>query len=719
MVPTILQMEATECGAAALGMILASHGQWVPLEELRAACGVSRDGSKASNILRAARRYGLAAKGYRIEAEELHRSAFPLIVFWSFNHFVVLEGTDARNGTAWINDPGSGQRLVPADEFDSSFTGVVLAFKPVKGFRRGGAKPSVMRGMLSRLGGSRGLVGLLSLLHVGLLVPAIAAPFLTQFFVDEVLVPGLRDWFVPLLLGLATTVVVRAGLTALRQVLTVRLQTKLAVVEASRLFWHIFRVPVEFFALRYVGDIASRIGAADRVTQLLALQAGSALAAIAALLFYGTVMLLYNAPLAAVSLVLILGNTLFLRVMWRRQENVSRRLAREIGRMMAASVSTLAMIDTLKASGRETEAFGRWAGTQAEYLNAQQASARASALLSTVPSVLARLTDVAVLGIGGLAVMRGEMSVGALVAFQALASGLAVPVGTLTSMGAAVQGMKGELARLDDVLGYGVAPHLQDTGKVLAAPPPLRLSGRLELRDVTFGYSPLGPPLLDGVSFVLEPGARVALVGGSGSGKSTLGRLAGALYRPWSGRILLDGRDLGELPPQTLASNLAYVDQSIFLFEGTVRDNLSLWDPTVDDATLVAALADAQLLEVIEARPGRLDSRVLEFGSNFSGGQRQRLEIARALASGPSLVILDEATAALDPLMEEKVETALRRRGCATLVIAHRLSTIRDADEIIVLDRGRIVQRGRHEELSVAEGPYRTLMQADAEEAAA
>lgn len=717
-VPTILQMEATECGAAALAMVLAGYGLWVPLEELRTACGVSRDGSKASNILRAARRYGLAAKGYRLELGELKRSSFPLIVFWNFNHFVVLEGIDPATGAAWINDPGSGQRRVPADEFDHAFTGVVLAFQPVPDFRRGGTKPSIIRGMLSRLGASGGLIALLGLLEIGLIVPGIAAPILTQVFVDEILLPGLRDWFAPLLIGLALTIIARGGLTALSKALITRLQTKLAVIEASRVFWHIFRVPIEFFALRSVGDLSARVGSADRVTRLLAEQAGGAIAAVAAILFYGAVMALYDPVLATISIGLVLANTLFLRLVWRRQENVSRRLVREMGRMMGVSVSTIAMVETLKASGRETEAFGRWAGVQAEYLNAQGESAVTAALLAGVPAVLARLTDVAVLGIGGLAVMRGELSVGGLVAFQALAAGLAAPVGTLTALSASLQSMKGEVARLDDVLRYRLAPHLERTEQVLAAPPALRLSGRLELRDITFGYSPLAAPLLDGVSLVLEPGARVALVGGSGSGKSTLGRIAAGLYRPWSGRVLLDGQDLESIAPQAVAANLTYVDQTVLLFGGTVRDNLTLWDPTVDDAVLIAALADAQLLEAIEARPGRLGSRVLEFGANFSGGQRQRLEIARALASSPSLIILDEATAALDPLVEERIETALRRRGCATLVIAHRLSTIRDADEIIVLDQGRIVQRGRHEDLAGVDGHYRALMQADTEKAA-
>jgi NHLM bacteriocin system ABC transporter peptidase/ATP-binding protein len=711
-VPTVLQMEQTECGAASLGMVLASHGLWVPLGELRVACGISRDGAKASDLLRAARGYGLAAKGYRLDLAELHRSPMPLILFWGFNHFVVLEGIDPETGTAWINDPASGPRRVPADEFDSSFTGIALAFRPEEGFERGGTKPSLLRAMLARLGRSGGGVALLALLALGLVLPGLAAPFLTKVFVDEILVPGFHDWFVPLLIGLGLTILMRGGLTALQRALTARLQAKLSVLEGSRLFWHILRAPIEFFALRRVGDLSARIGATERVARLLTEQAGVALAAVVSLLLYGTAMLLYDPLLGSVALAILLCNTVLLRVMWRRQEDDSRRLARALGRVMATSMSTIAMIETVKASGSEAEAFGRWAGVQADYLVAQQASARTAALVSTAPPVLARLGDVAILGLGGLAVMRGEMTVGELVAFQALALGLAEPVATLTNLGASVQTMSGELARIDDVLGHRKAPQLDAPG--LPAPAPLHLSGRLELREVTFGYSPLAAPLLDRLSFVLEPGARIALVGASGSGKSTVGRLAAGLYRPWSGRILLDGHDVQDIAPAALAANVAYVDQSVFLFAGTVRDNLTLWDPTADDAALVRALDDAQLLEAIEARPGRLDSPLLEFGANLSGGQRQRMEIARALAADPVLVILDEATAALDPLVEERIETALRRRGCATLVIAHRLSTIRDADEIIVLERGQIVQRGRHEELAQQDGPYRHLMQADA-----
>ena len=719
-VPTVLQMEATECGAASLAMILAGYRLWVPLEELRASCGVSRDGSKAANVLRAARRYGLAAKGFQVDTAELHGSAFPMIAFWNFNHFVVIEGIDPKTGAAWINDPALGPRRVPADEFDGSFTGIVLTFQPASGFRRGGAPPSVLRGLSSRLGRSGGLVALLGLISLGLIVPNLAAPILTQFFVDDILVPHLHDWFRPLLLGMALTALARGGLTALERSLILRLEVKLAVLEASRLFWHMFRAPVEFFSLRYIGDLSSRVGSVDRITHLLAAQVGSALSALTTVLLFGAVMLSYSAPLALVSFTAVVGNAVFLRLLWRRQDDTSRQLVREMGRLAGASVSTIASIETVKASGRETEAFGRWAGIQAGYLNAQQGSAQTSALLAVVPSALQRLTDAAILGLGGLAVMRGELTVGGLVAFQALAAGLSAPVGNLTGLGASVQAMKSELARLDDVLRHPVAPHLADTDAVLGNPALIagapRPTGRLELRNITFGYSPLAAPLLDDVSLVLEPGARVALVGGSGSGKSTLGRVAAGLFRPWSGEVLLDGVRLDAIPHQVFAASVAYVDQSVFMFGGTVRDNLTLWDPTVDDASLVRALADAGLLSTVEARPGRLDSPVLEFGSNFSGGQRQRMEIARALALDPALVILDEATAALDPLVEEEIEAAMRRRGCASLVIAHRLSTVRDADEIIVLEGGRIVQRGRHEELSTSPGCYRDLMHAAEDE---
>lgn len=711
-VPTVLQMERTECGAASLGMVLAKHRLWVPLEELRVACGISRDGAKASDLLRAARRYGMAAKGYRLEVEDLHRSPMPLILFWGFNHFVVLEGIDPATGTAWINDPASGPRRVAADEFDGSFTGIVLALQPGPGFRPGGRRPSLARAMLARLGRSGGGVGLLAALSFALVLAGLAGPLLTKVFVDEILVPGFRDWFAPLLIGLGLTILLRGGLTVLQRGLTARLQAKISVLEGARLFWHMLRAPIEFFALRQVGDLSARVAATERVARLLTEQAGAALAAVLSLLLYGTVMLFYSPLLGGVAMAILLGNAVLLRLVWRRQEDESRRLARAQGRVMATSMSTIGMIETVKASSSEAEAFGRWAGVQADYLSAQQATARTTALVSLAPPVLARLGDVAILGLGGLAVMRGDMTVGELVAFQALALALAEPVATLTNLGASVQAMSGELARIDDVLRHRKAPHLDTPG--LPASAPLRLSGRLELRGVSFGYSRLAPPLLDQLSFTLEPGARIALVGASGSGKSTVGRLAAGLLRPWAGEVLLDGRQVQDIAPAALAANVAYVDQSICLFAGTVRENLTLWDPTVDDAALVRALADAQLLETIETRPGRLDSVILEFGANLSGGQRQRMEIARALAGDPALLILDEATAALDPLVEERIETALRRRGCATLVIAHRLSTIRDADEIIVLDRGRIAQRGRHEELSQQDGPYRRLMQADA-----
>lgn len=713
-VPTILQMEATECGAACLAMVLASFGRWVPLEELRVACGVSRDGSRAADLLRAARRYGLAAKGYRLDPRELSLSAFPLILYWEFNHFVVLEGFDRHTGDAFINDPASGNRRVTATEFDGAYTGIALGLRPASSFRCGGARPSILRDLRVWLRGYGPQVSLLGGLHVGLVIIGLVTPFLAQYFVDEVLAPASTTLFIPLLLGLAATTLVAAGLKYLERALTVRIESKLAVIQSAQLVWHVFRAPIEFFAQRFVGDLAARVGSVSRVCNMLAEQTGAAMAAIVSVIFFGGVMLLYDPLLAAVVILLIVGNALFLRVMSRWNEDASRRQVREAARLGAISVAAIAMVESMKAAGRETENFARWAGVQAAYLNAQDSTSRASALLAAVPQMLSRLTDVAILGLGGLTVMRGDMSVGGLVAFQALATSLSTPIAQLTALGARLQALKGDLSRLDDVKRYPMAPNL--AAPAIASVSPLRLSGRLALQDLTFGYSRLAPPLLDRLNLALEPGARVALVGGSGSGKTTLGRLAAGLYTPWSGCILLDGYELRRLQPGVVAANIAYVDQSVLLFAGSVRENLNLWNPTIDEGSLIRAMADAAILETVEQRPGRLDSLVAEGGANFSGGQRQRLELARALASDPALLILDEATAALDPLVEARIEASLRRRGCSTLVIAHRLSTVRDADEIIVLDHGRIAQRGRHEELSVQPGPYQKLMQAADEE---
>ena len=714
--PTILQMEATECGAACLAMILARLGRWIPLEEMRVSCGVSRDGSKAANILRAARQYGLAAKGYRKDIEGLASVPFPMIVFWNFNHFVVVEGMNFRSGSAWINDPATGPREVGAAEFQQNFTGICLVFELTSAFEKGGAPPSLIRGFRERLYGSKSALSFLILVGLALVIPGLALPLLSQVFVDEVLMEGRKDWLPILLIGLAMTAITRGVLSWLSGLYLARLEVKLAVAHGAALFWHILRLPVDFFAQRFPGDIANRVESNDNVANLLAGELSEALTGVFSIVFFGAIMVLYDPLLAAVAISLSLFNVVALRLLWRLQEDISRRVVREQSNLASVSFSGIASIEQLKAQGGEPDFFSKWSGVQANYLNAQQQISFVSSVLNVVPGVLATLTNVAILWLGGLSVMEGTMTVGMLVAFQSLVGSFGEPIRTLMGLGGSLSTVKGDMDRLDDVRRYPIEPRLADSQQAtgaLATGLIHRLSGRIELRDVVFGYSRREAPLLQGITMTIEPGQRIAFVGGSGSGKSTLAKLINGLYRPWSGSVIFDGRTMDDIPHHVFAGSVACVDQEIFLFEGTVRENVTLWDARVPDAAVTRALADAELLEIIEQRPRRYDAAVQEGGVNFSGGQRQRLEIARALVGDPSILVLDEATSALDPVVEKNIDENLRRRGCTCIIVAHRLSTIRDADEIIVLDRGRIAQRGTHETLIAQEGSYRRLLEAE------
>jgi NHLM bacteriocin system ABC transporter peptidase/ATP-binding protein len=702
-------MEAVECGAAALASVLGYHGRFVPLEELRVACGVSRDGTKASNLLKAARQYGLLGKGYSKEPADLPALALPQIVFWEFNHFVVVEGF-GRGGRVYLNDPAFGPRVVSAAEFSESFTGVVLVFEPGPAFQKGGARRGLVRPLARRLVGARAGLLFVLLASLALAGPGLLTPVFTRVFVDYYLVAHMAGWLRPLLLGMALAALLRAGLTWVQQLALLHLETRLALTASYRFFRHVLRLPMEFFAQRYGGEIGNRVELNDHVAQLLSGELANALLSAFMALLYTALMFYYDPVLTLVGLGVVGLNGLALRLVARRRTDVYQRLLQEQGKLVGTSLGGLQTVETLKATGAESDFFARWAGHLTKVLIANQTLGLATLLLAAVPPFLTALNTAAILGFGALRVMDGHLTIGMLVAFQSLMASLMYPVNELVRLGGNLQEIEGELGRLDDVLRYEPDPELQGDGRPADGEGPVKLSGQLELRNVTFGYSRLEPPLIEDFSLAMRPGARVAVVGLSASGKSTLARLVCGLYRPWQGEVLLDGRPRALVPRAVLTNSLALVDQDFFLVEGTVRELLTLWDETIPEAQVVQAARDACIHEDIAARPGGYHSPVEEGGVNFSGGQRQRLEIARALVGNPTVLVLDEATSALDPVTEKAIDENLRRRGCTCLIVAHRLSTIRDCDEIIVLERGRVVQRGTHESLCAAAGLYRQLI---------
>ncbi|MGB8699455.1 MAG: NHLP family bacteriocin export ABC transporter peptidase/permease/ATPase subunit, partial [Thermosynechococcaceae cyanobacterium] len=715
--PTLLQMEAVECGAAALGIVLAYYGRIVPLAELRQACGVSRDGSKASNMVKAARLYGLEAKGFRKNLDSLRDLPLPFIVFWHFNHFLVVEGWGQNR--VFLNDPGTGPRSVSWAEFDEGFTGVVLLMQPGADFRRGGHKPSLAKALWDRLKGSIPAWVYTLLLGFLLVLPGLVIPVFSQVFVDQILIGGRADWLRPLVVAMVGTMLLQGVLRSLQLVYLRQLKLKLAAGMNGRFIWHILRLPISFYAQRYAGEISSRVALNDQVANLLSGQLGTTLIDLIMLLFYAAVMFTYDGMLTWIGIGAALVNVIVLQWVARQRVDANLRLSQDLGKLSGVEISGIQSIETLKASASESDFFARWAGYYAKYLNAQQSLDRTNQTIGILPPLLSSLTAMLILVFGGLRVIEGHLSIGMLVAFQGLMTSFQLPIRTLVNFGQELQNLESDLYRLDDVLQNPIdealqaAPTLSDRSDSTMDSPQLR--GDVEFNQVTFGYSRVESPLIESFNLRIKPGQRVALVGGSGSGKSTVAKLACGLYQPWSGEMTFDGQHRSEIPPLVLAQSLAMVEQDIFLFGGTVRDNLTLWDDTVPDADLIRACRDAEIHETILALPGGYDSLLLEGAANLSGGQRQRLEIARALINNPAILVLDEATSALDAETEQRIDRNLRRRGCSCLLIAHRLSTIRDCDWILVLDRGQVVEQGTHAQLWAANGPYTRLIQSEGE----
>lgn len=719
--PTLLQMEAVECGAAALGIILGYYGRIVPLPKLREECGVSRDGSKAFNILKAAKNYGLDAKGFKLPLEQIKTFSPPYIVFWNFNHFLVVEGFSQKR--IYLNDPATGRRSVSLEEFDHAYTGVALVMEPGQDFIQGGKKINIVSALGDRLKNSRGTILFCLLAGLILTIPRLAVPAFTQVFVDEILVQDRQSWLRPLLLGMLLTVVFRILLAKLRLTYLRRLMVKLSVSMSGQFLWHILRLPVGFYAQRYAGEISSRVQLNDKVAEVLSGRLATTVIDAVMMFFYFLIMMQYDRSLSAIALGFAAINLLALQFLSRTRVDANLRLAQEYGKVSGVTIGGLQTIETIKASGLESDLFSRFAGYYAEALNTQQELGFQTQILTALPTILTALTTASILVVGGFEVMNGKLSIGMLVAYQSLTQSFLEPVNSLVNFGSTLQDLEADLNRLDDVLQNPVDPMTEETGgqegqgrisplPISPSPHLFQLQGYVELRNVTFGYSRVESPLIENLNLTLKPGQRIALVGGSGSGKSTIAKLICGLYQPWDGKIYFDGVERSQINRFVLANSLAMVEQDIFLFAGTVRENITFWDSTVPEIDLVRACQDAAIHDLIVSMPGKYDAELIEGGMNISGGQRQRLEIARALVRNPAVLVLDEATSALDAETELIIDQNLRQRGCSCIVVAHRLSTIRDCHEIIVLEQGKIVQRGTHEQLWQQGGTYARLLHA-------
>ncbi|MFA7267560.1 MAG: cysteine peptidase family C39 domain-containing protein [Candidatus Nanopelagicales bacterium] len=710
-VPTVLQIEAIECGAASLGMVLAGFGKWVSLRELRSTCHVSRDGSSLSKVMEAAVGYGLTPQGHRGGVDGLEGLEMPAIVWWQRNHYVVLEGS--KNGTFYVNDPARGRMKYTQEYFTKNYSGAAVTFTKTDGFEPGGEPFKPMKSLLTRLPGVRDgvllafLAGLLALLPGLLIAPA------SSLFVNSVLGEGIKE-FLPFLIGtLALVAVLRVGLTLVEYRSLAKVQEKLSSRSSVEFLVQLLRLPMPFFGTRNIGDLVQRVGYNSAIAQLLASQVAGAIISLVSIVAYAALMFYYSWSLALIVLALAGCNVIVLRAVLRRRTVGQGLVMVDQGHLQGTTVSSLQSIETIKAGGLEPEVFAKWTDQQTRMVSSEASFVTPTAIVSAVPVMLTMLTATAILVVGALEVVAGSLTLGGLVAFQALAAGVNTPITMLVSAASQVQTITIDLQRLDDALDNPIDPRYSSPSSdaEVTSASDLPMSGAVTFTNVMFGYNQDRPPLIDSLSLELRPGHRVALVGASGAGKSTIGNLAAGLLDPWLGTITYDGRLINQIDPVILSSQMAKVDQTIMLFKGTVRENVTLWDPTIDEEAVVAALRDAQILEEVLARPGGLDGPIIEGGLNFSGGERQRLEIARSLVRSPAFLILDEATSALDTATEAAVDAAIRARGCSCMIIAHRLSTIRDADEIIVLaPGGRIVERGTHEELLQAGGVYAGLV---------
>lgn len=706
---SVYQMEATECGAASLCMIFDYWGRHMPLEQMRIETGVSRDGCAAGNMMRCAMKYGFETHGYRKEIKSLLKMPMPCIIHWNFEHFVVLEGF--KGEYAYINDPACGRRRVDMEMFENSYTGIVMTFKPTERFEPLSGGNELLNGIWEKFKESKAAVIKLAVIGLLLAVPGYLIPLFSQIFIDKILGNRHIDWFPVFIIGLAATVIAHGFLEMYRSAIMQKIQMHMTVSSAKRFVGHMFRLPMNFYEQRYAGDLVSRVDNDDEINLFMTGELTETVINIITAVIFFIVLLFYNLWLTLIALIGVCTNLAIAYFVSNRISDLTYKLEQDRGKLSGVGTAGIEISSTIKASGAANTYVSRLLGYSAKVYTSEQNINKIQTIANGLPDVMEKLFAVLILIVGAKQTIDGTMTLGMLSAFSVLYISFASPVSQLVGFVKNLKSLRVDIERVNDIMRYSQDSiydvKTEDTGIGMRS----KLSGDIEFKNVSFGYNPMSGNIINDITFNVPCGSMVAIVGSSGSGKSTFSKLISGLYRAGDGQILFSGKDIKEIDPEIFHASVATVSQNIALFSGTIRDNITMWNPAILDSDMINAAKDACIHDVITKREGSYDYMLTENAGNMSGGQKQRLEIARALVTNPTVLIMDEATSALDPITEKQIIDNIRRRGCTCIMIAHRLSAVRDSDIIVVMDKGRIAEIGSHESLINENGIYKRLME--------